>query len=122
MVHSHLSADSFDLRRLFVQTPLLAHDDSFKPVNLCLEICSLPGNGSSLFFHFAMFLKKLIKQHRVHLVVAHAVGFSFLVAYHQIRIYLFHILSYESKLRCARWINFLVDRKLTGLSAKRTWL
>jgi hypothetical protein len=32
-----------------------------------------------------MLLEKLIEQHCVHLVVAHAVRFSFLVAHHQIR-------------------------------------
>ena len=34
------------------------------------------------FLNFAMLFEKLIKQHRVHLVVTHAVWFAFLVARH----------------------------------------
>ena len=56
-----------------------------------------------------MLFKKLVEQHRVHLVIAHAVGLSFLVADYKVRIHLLYILSHESELRFACWINlFLV--------------
>jgi hypothetical protein len=45
----------------------------------------LARDGHFLFLVLAMLLEKLIEQHCVHLVVAHAVRFSFLVAHHQIR-------------------------------------
>ena len=56
-----------------------------------------------------MLFEKLVKQHRVHLVVAHTVGFSFFVAHDQIRIHLFYVFGHKSELRCACRINlFLV--------------
>ena len=68
--------------------------------------------------HFAVFFQELVEQHRVHLVVAHGVGFSLFVAYHQIRNYLFYLFGYEPELRFSCRINSFLYRKVTGLSAK----
>ena len=55
-----------------------------------------------------MLFEELVKQHRVHLVVAHAVGFSVFVADHQVRIHFFYFLGYQSKLRNALGIERLL--------------
>src|SRR5207237_10157799 len=56
-----------------------------------------------------MFFEKLVEQHRVHRVVAHGVDFPLVVASHQIRIDLCHLLSHEAELRDARGIEvFLI--------------
>ena len=54
-------------------------------LHLFLQTC----NGRRLFLHFALFFDKrfvlfqeLIKQHRIHLIVAHAVGFSVCIVDH----------------------------------------
>ena len=46
-----------------------------------------------------MFFEKLVEQHRVHLLVAHAVGLSIFVAHDQVGVYLFHFLGHKAKLR-----------------------
>jgi len=58
--------------------------------------------------------EELVEEHRVHLVVTHAVGFSFFVAYHQVTIYLLHFFSYEPALRCAFWVNLLLVAESDG--------
>ena len=55
-----------------------------------------------------MLFEKFVEQHGVHLVVTHAIGVSFLVAHHQIRIHFFHFLGYKSELRDALRINLLL--------------
>jgi hypothetical protein len=40
------------------------------------------------FLDFAILLEELIEQHRVHLILAHAVGLSIFVAHDEIRIHL----------------------------------
>src|SRR4030095_17235150 len=67
----HSCAHFFDERSLVFQ--LL-----FQSVDLLL-----------LRLYGAVLFQKFIQQHRVHLVVPHAVGFSFLVAYNSSRIHLF---------------------------------
>ena len=57
---------------------------------------------------FAVLFEELVEQHRVHLVVAHAVGFSLFVAHHQARIHLFYLFGDEPELRYpAGSISFL---------------
>src|SRR5215475_7731929 len=48
-----------------------------------------------LFSNFFVFLKELVKQHRVYLVIAYAVSLAFLVAHHQVGVDLFYILRYQ---------------------------
>src|SRR5947208_5565113 len=56
-----------------------------------------------------MLFKELVEQHRVHRLVAHRVRLALLVPNHQIRVYLFHVLSHEADLRDALGIKiFLV--------------
>ena len=55
-----------------------------------------------------MLLEKLVKQHRIHLVIAHAVGFSLLVACHKRRIHFLYVFGHKPKLRCASRINLLL--------------
>src|SRR6267154_1743106 len=71
------------------------------PTILLLHLALLFDKGTMLF-------EKLVEQHRVHLVVAHAVRFSFLVAHHKVGIYLFYIFGYKAQLRGASWINLLL--------------
>jgi len=52
-----------------------------------------------LFFHLAVLFEKLVEQHRVNRLITDGIGFSLLVAGHQIGIYLLHFLSHEPKLR-----------------------
>src|SRR5437879_2229107 len=51
-----------------------------------------------LFLILAMLLQKLVKQHRVHLLISNAVGFSFFVAHHQITVYFLYLFGYQPKL------------------------
>src|SRR6266487_2647461 len=55
-----------------------------------------------------MLFEKLIEQHRVHLVVAHAVSVSFFITHHQVSLHLFHLFGHKSELRCTRCIDFLL--------------
>src|SRR6266550_2514415 len=90
LAHFQLRADFLKNRSKSFDLLLLFHDRRFQ------------------FLHFAALFEELVEQHRVHLVIAHAVGFSFLVPHHKVRIHLLHILGYESELRCASCINFLL--------------
>src|SRR5215216_5861449 len=54
-----------------------------------------------------MLFEKFIEEHRVHLVVAHAVRFSFLVADDQVRANFFNIFRYQPTLRNPLWIYLL---------------
>src|SRR5262249_35376585 len=46
----------------------------------------------------AVLFQELIKQHRVHRLVAHGVGFALIIASYQSRVYLFHVLSHQPEL------------------------
>jgi len=52
-----------------------------------------------------MLFQKLVEQHRVHLVVADAVGFPFFIAHHQVRIDRLHVLGHKAELRHTCRIN-----------------
>jgi hypothetical protein len=51
--------------------------------------------------YLAMFLKELIKQHRIHRFVADREWFALLVPRHQVGIYLCHLFCHEAELRDA---------------------
>src|SRR5438477_213240 len=53
-----------------------------------------------------MLFEEFIEQHRVHSFVADGVRLALLVARHQIRIYLFHVLGHRAEMRCTLGINF----------------
>src|SRR5947209_5623191 len=56
-----------------------------------------------------MLFEKLVEQHRVHCLVAHAVGLAFFVAHQEIRIHFFHVLGHQSELwNALRVYPFLV--------------
>jgi hypothetical protein len=87
-----------DLGRLFLEL-----------IRQCLNLFLLVCVPHLQILHSFVSFKKLIEQHRVHLIVANKVGFSFLVARHQIGIYFFHIFGQEAALRSALGIDlFLV--------------
>src|SRR5215471_6249300 len=79
------------LRRGLAQFELGAHfpQAGSKRCNLFLQLF----NRALFFYKRFMLFEKLVEQHRVHLLVAHAVGLSFFIAHHKIRIHLLHILS-----------------------------
>src|SRR5262245_46899954 len=54
--------------------------------------------------HFAMLFEKFVKQHRVHVIVAHAERFALLIANYQLWIHFRHFLSDQTKALCARRI------------------
>ena len=105
------------LRRRFARFKLCAHflQARSKRFNLLLLLCYGRFQSDRRFLFrvisvpapFVLF-EELIEQHRVHLVVAHAVGLSFLVAHHQVGIHLFYVLGHKSELRCACRINLLL--------------
>src|SRR5581483_3765766 len=64
-------------------------------------------NGDFQALHFLVLFEELVEQHRVHLIVAHTVGFPLLVAHHQVRINLFYFFGYKTKLRYACRIDLL---------------
>ncbi len=65
-----------------------------------------------------MFFKEFIEQHRVHLLISHAVGFSFFVAHHQVSIYFLNIFGHEAKLLHACWIYLFLVMKGNRLKRK----
>jgi hypothetical protein len=76
-----------------------------KRFNLLLEA----HNHGFLLLVLSVLFEKLVQQHRVYLVVADAVRFSFFVSDHQIGIYLFYFLCNQAELRRAFGIEvFLV--------------
>jgi hypothetical protein len=64
-------------------------------------------DGRLQLLHLAMFFQKLVEQHRVNRFIAHCHDFSILIASDEIRINLLYLLSYETELRDAIWINIL---------------
>ena len=66
------------LRCRFARFKLVAH--FLKARSESFNLLLLFGYDRSLFLHFAMFLEKLIEQHRVHCFVAHAVNLSVSIA------------------------------------------
>ena len=70
-----------------------------------------------LFDNRFVLFQKLVEQHRVHRFVAHAVKLSFLIAHHQIRIYLFHLFGDETELRVPVGSISFLYRNVTGFSA-----
>src|SRR6266536_1163850 len=112
--HFKLGAYFLDLRCLLVQTRyhsshflLLLRDRCFKFVTLFLGVLSLLRNRSFQYLHLLVLFEELVEQHRIHLVVEHAVGFSFFVAHHQLSIRLSHLLGDKAELRYAWRINLL---------------
>src|SRR5262249_47905725 len=65
--------------------------------------------------YFAVLLEELVEQHRVHRFVTHGESFPLVVADHQIRIYLFPVLSHQAKLRRSLRIDFLLVAERNGL-------
>src|SRR6266576_833934 len=94
------------LRRWFARFKLCAHplEARGKRFNSLL----LLSRTRFQCLNFAMLFEKLVEQHRVHLVVAHAVGFSLFVPHDQVWIHFFYLLGHQSELRCARCVNFLL--------------
>ena len=64
-----------------------------------------------------MFLQKLVEQHRVHCVVAHAINFAIASASHQIGAYLFYILGNQSEADWARRFDLLLVSETHRLEA-----
>src|SRR5438034_6927746 len=56
-------------------------------------------DGRFLFLVLAMLFEELIEQHRVHSFIADCVRLALFVTSHQIRVYLFHLLGDQAKLR-----------------------
>src|SRR5437660_3295014 len=58
-----------------------------------------------------MLFEELIKQHRIHRVVAHGVRFALLVTGHQSWIHLYHFFGHESELRDALGVKLVLIAK-----------
>src|SRR5215471_5055029 len=65
-----------------------------------------------------MSFQELVEQHRVYLIVTHAVRFSLFVVHDQSRIHLFHIFSHQPQLWIAFGIDFLLVMKYDRLKRK----
>jgi hypothetical protein len=81
-----------------------------------LDLLLLFDYDRSLFLQFALLFQerfvlfeKLVEQHRIHLVVTHAVEFAFLVACHQVRIYVGDFLGDQTKSRAALFVVLVVE-------------
>src|SRR5262245_5177040 len=70
------------------------------------------------FVDFPVLFEEFVEQHGVHLVVAHTVGFSFLVTHDQIWIYFFNFFSHQPKLRDSYRINFLFITETNRIKRK----
>ena len=57
-----------------------------------------------------MLFKKLVKQHRIHGVVAHGIDLAFVVAHHQVRADLRYFLGDKPVLRRVRIVTLVVER------------
>jgi hypothetical protein len=96
-----------DLRCLFVETRselrkcrlevlLLVRDRRFQ-FSDCRLLC----------LHLAVLFEKLVEQHRVHHLVAHAFQLAFIVAIHQSGVHFFHLLGDQAKSERLRRIKLL---------------
>src|SRR5439155_1756008 len=95
---------------------LLVHSFNFRVLSFqssvhCRE-CSFQ------FLHLPVLFEKLVKQHCVHRVVAHSVGFSLFVTHDQIGVHSFHLFGHEPELRYASRINFLLVTEGNGFERK----
>src|SRR5581483_6339538 len=73
-----------------------------------------------------MFFKKFVEQHRVDLVVAHGLRFSFFVAHHQVRIYLSYFLGDQTKAGRPFFVALVVEgyrlERQNGFAGLIHWL
>src|SRR6516225_265688 len=97
----------YRLRRGSAQFKLCAHflnlrglffHHCCKGLDFLLLLCDGRLEVFALLLHFAVLFQKLVKQHRVHLVVAHSPGFSFRVQGYQGGIHLFNVFSNQPPL------------------------
>src|SRR5262245_14459669 len=58
-----------------------------------------------------MLFKKLVKQHRVYLVVPHGVDVTFFVPHYEMGVYFLHVFRHEAELLCTCGINLLFVTK-----------
>src|SRR6266496_345967 len=110
------------LQGTLVQLDLRAHS-----LNLCSLLFQLRGEnfhtflllgyGCFQFLDLAVFFEELVEQHRIHLVVAYAVDFAIATARHEIRAYLFYVLSDESETTWTRRLNLLLVAETHRLKA-----
>src|SRR5215211_1944284 len=89
--------------------------DFLQPSRQAVDLVFLLCQSRLQVLHFLVLFQKFIEDHRVHLVVANAVRFSFLVARHEIRAYLFHLLGNEPKGERARRFYIRLVAKADGL-------
>src|SRR5215469_13223929 len=75
-------------------------------------------NHRSLLLYGLVLFEELIEQHRIHLVVTHAVRLAFFVAHHQVGIHLFYLLGDESELGYLCRINLLFVTKANRSECK----
>ena len=108
-----------DVRRSFGGLDLRAHllKTRSQSFDLLFLFCD-PGFKTLLLLchsrfqlqYFAMFSEKLIEQHRVDCVIAHAIDLAVLVAHHQIGVHRSDVLGNQSKLGRACLIGFVTKR------------
>src|SRR5439155_25390353 len=71
------------------------------------EFCCKFRNGRFQFLHLVMLFEKLIEQHRVHHLVAHAFHLAFVIAIYQSRVHFFYLLSDQAKTQRLRGVKLL---------------
>src|SRR5437899_3423124 len=79
-----------------------------KPRSESFNLCLQTGNGRCLFLVLVVLLEKFIEQHRVHRLVTDGVRLSIRLTRNEIGVYLFHILSHESKLWNALGVKLML--------------
>src|SRR5437588_6716046 len=108
-LHPALRSAADYLRRGFARFKLSARflQTCSKRCNLFLELF----NRSLLLQKGFVLFEKFVEQHRVHSFIADCVRLALLVASHQIRVDLLHVLSHEAELRDASRVKVLLVAK-----------
>src|SRR4029077_5609541 len=60
--------------------------------------------------HLTVLLKKFVKQHRVHRIVAHCVNLAVLIVHHEVRVYLSNLLGNQTEFRSVCVVVLVVKR------------
>src|ERR1051325_10920679 len=77
--------------------------------SLLFELASQRLNLFLLLLNLLVLFQEFIQQHHIHGIVADSIDLALIIAHHQIRIDLGHVLGDQAKLRCARVVLLVVE-------------
>src|SRR4029077_18014465 len=114
--HLNLVADFLDFCVLLFRARNHSFHSFLQLTDCRLEILALLGNRRLLLLklvvlllHFLVLFQKLVEQHRVNGLVAHAIGLPLLVANDQVGVDRFYVFGNETELRYTCWVLLVLE-------------